>query len=444
MKCKLLLIIDISFSVFLLSTGIAQTPQKASDRREADVGRSFYFVDVGLIDVEKGTLVPHSTVIVSDGRIVKVGPTKDVQIPSDFRSISGTGKFLIPGLWNMHVHLGNATEAALPALVASGVTSVRDLGSPSYSTLKRWSMEALKGDRIGPRIFAAGPILDSGTPDPNRYIVNTPDEGRKAVDELVRQGVDFIKVHEHLSRPTYLAIAKEARTLGIAFVGHVPVGDNGFAVSATEASNAGQRSLEHFYGIPFSTDDPSVPEMLRTMRQNGTWVCPTLIVFWNRAHLKDLREERVNSINRVAPSLRAFWDSQLKEFSLDERVPNILLSARRSAIKLLSNAHIPLLAGTDLGFVYVTPGDLAKELELMVEAGLQPAEALRAATINPAIFMGQSDVMGSIAQGKIADLVLLERNPLSDIHAVEYLDCVVANGRYLTHDLLKAAIPSFH
>ena len=401
------------------------------------------FVDVTLIDVVAGVEKPGMTVVVSRNRIVRVGPAKEISLPDSTKRIQASGKFLIPGLWNMHVHLGNATEAALPALVASGVTTVRDMGSPDYGTLKRWSIEALTGQRIGPRIFAAGPIVDSGVPDANRYIVNNPEEGRRAVDDLARQGVDFIKVHEHLSRETYFAIAYEARLLGIPFAGHVPVGPNGFAVSAIEASNAGQKSLEHFYGIPFAPDDPTVPEMLAAFRRNGTWVCPTLIVFWNRAHFKELNAGRASIVKQVAPSLVSFWDGQLKEFSPDEKVPNILLSVRTAEIKILATAHIPLLAGTDLGFAYVLPSDLSKELELMVDAGLTPMEALRTATINPAIFMNRDSEMGSINEAKIADLVLLDDDPIQNIHAIEHVDGVMANGKFMTHAELAEAFATF-
>jgi Amidohydrolase family len=135
---------------------------------------------------------------------------------------------LIPGLWDMHVHLGNAAEAALPLLVASGITGVRDMGSPSFEVLRRWRTEALAGLRVGPRIVAAGPILDGGAPDSNRLTVRNEFEARRAVDHLAEVGVDFIKVHEHLSRETYFAIADEARKLNIVFAGHVPTGKEGY------------------------------------------------------------------------------------------------------------------------------------------------------------------------------------------------------------------------
>src|ERR1700722_983827 len=353
-----------------------------SPNSQRDGSNTLALVHVGVVDVINGSVLPDQTVVVTGNRITAIGPAGKIALPTSARKIDSADKYVIPGLWDMHVHLGNATEAALPALVASGITTVRDMGSPSYETLKQWGLQALKGERIGPRIFAAGPIIDSGAPDANRYIVRSLEEGRHAVDVLWRRGVDFIKVHEHLSRETYFAIADEARLLGIPFVEHVPAGPDGFAISATEASNAGQKSLEPFYGSPFDPGDPSVAEMLNTLKANETRVCPTLIVFWNRAHLKELAQADAQLPRTIAPALKAFWDSQLKDFSPDLRVPAILLSARRANTKLLSQAQIPLLAGTDLGFAYVRPGDLLKELGLLVEAGLSPAEALRAATVN--------------------------------------------------------------
>jgi imidazolonepropionase-like amidohydrolase len=244
-----------------------------------------------------------------------------------------------------------------------------------------------------------------------------------------------------LSRETYFAIADEARTLDIPFAGHVPVNPDGvgFAVSGIEASNAGQKSFEHLFGIPFSTDDRSMPELISTLKRNHTWVCPTLRVLWNRAHINELKAGNDPRLKLIALSLRSFWDGQVRGFSPDTTIPTKLLAWRTAGVNFLFDAEIPLLAGTDLGFPYVFPGDLSKELELLVDIGLPPAAVLRTATINPAKYMGHEDEMGSIDVGKIADAVLLDANPLEDIRAVERVHAVLFNGRYLEHDQLQKA-----
>ena len=126
---------------------------------------SLAITHVTVVDVISGAVKPDLTVVITGNHIAQIGASSEVSLPATARAIDGRGKFLIPGLWDMHVHLGNATEAALPMLVASGITGVRDMGSPSFETLRRWNVEALAGLRIGPRIVAAGPILDGGAPD---------------------------------------------------------------------------------------------------------------------------------------------------------------------------------------------------------------------------------------------------------------------------------------
>ena len=168
----------------------------------------------------------------------------------------------------------------------------------------------MAGLRIGPRIVAAGPILDAGPPDSSRMIVRNPEEGRRAVLLLSQIGVDFIKVHEHLDRETYFAIGQAAKMLNLPFAGHVPSQDMGFVVSGIEASEAGQRSLEHMFGIPFP-GDKSIPLLRTTLRKNATWVTPTLTVFANRAHFRDLQEMNDSRKELVAPALIQFWSTQV-------------------------------------------------------------------------------------------------------------------------------------
>ena len=399
---------------------------------------------VTLVDVIAGISKPDMTVVITGNRITQIGLTTEIAIPANAHKVDGQGKFLIPGLWDMHIHLGNATEAALTMLVASGITGVRDMGSPRFETLRRWNVEALAGMRIGPRIVAAGPILDDGAPDPTRLIVHNEDEARRAVDYLAETGVDFIKVHEHLDRNTYFAIADEARKLNIPFAGHVPTGENGYLVSGIEASNAGQKCLEHLFGIPFPFQrDTPQSELFATLRKNGTWVDPTLLTIWSRAHVFELAAKQDPRLKHVAPALKQFWDAQVRGFSSNVSVNAKIFEWRAADVKALYDANVPLLAGTDLGFAYVYPGDVGQELELLVRVGLPALDALRTATINPARYLNKEKDLGSVEIGKIADLVLLDGNPLSDIHNVKLVRAVVLNGRFLDHTQLEAMLPTF-
>jgi hypothetical protein len=265
---------------------------------------------VTIIDVVTGKAEPDMTVVVADGLISKLAPSKELPAPEGAHIVDARGKFLIPGLWDMHVHLGNATEAALPVLVSYGITGVRDMGSPSYAILHRWSIEALSGSRIGPRIVACGPILHSGAPYFWGVEVHNAEEGHRTVDRLAEEGVDFIKVTSDINRETYFAIAEEARKLDLPLSGHLPANDNGigFKVSGIEASNAGQKSLEHAQGIPFPFEEKD-PNLLPTLLRNGTWVVPTLTAYWARAHVRELAKDvdQDPRIKHIAPTFGEFW-----------------------------------------------------------------------------------------------------------------------------------------
>jgi hypothetical protein len=400
---------------------------------------------VNVIDVIHGTAKPDQTVVIRNNRIVEVGAASEVTVPATAEVIDARGKFLIPGLWDMHVHLGNATEAVLPVLVYYGITGVRDMGSPSFETLRQWNVEALSGKRVGPRIVAPGPILGMSAPYFWTWQVHNAEEARKAVDYLAGIGVDFIKVTQTFDRETYFAVADEASKVGLPLAGHLPVNDdgNGFKVSGEEASNAGQKCFEHLHGIPLPFQ-PAEPKLIPTLLRNGTWVDPTLTPYWTSVHMDELIAAKDDPrLKHVVPSLREEqWNPVLGQ-KRNPAFAEQMLKWRIDQVRMLYENGVPLLAGTDLGFPYVFPGEIDKELELFVEAGLTPLDALRTATINPARYLNRDKVLGSVEYGKYADLVVLDANPLDDIHNVEKVHAVVLNGRYLTRDNLEKMLPTF-
>jgi hypothetical protein len=275
--------------------------------------------------------------------------------------------------------------------------------------------------------------------------VHNPEEARKAVDYLAGIGVDFIKVTQTFDRETYFAVADEASRVGLPLAGHLPLNDdgNGFKVSGVEASNAGQKCFEHLHGIPLPFQPPE-PQLIPTLLRNGTWVDPTLTPYWTRAHMDELIAAKDDPrLKYLVPSLREEqWDpvlGQKRNPSFDRQ----MLQWRMDQVRMLYQNGIPLLAGTDLGSPYVYPGEIDKEMELFVEAGLSPLDALRTATINPARYLDREKVLGSVEYGKYADLVVLDANPLDDIHNVEKVDAVILNGRYLTRDDLEKMLPAF-
>ena len=425
------------------ATSVVLTASASSAQSAAAPLASVVIRNVTIIDVVAGVVRPGVTVVIAGNRIGEIGRA-DVPTRAGAREVDGRGKFLIPGLWDMHVHLGNATEAALPVLVAAGVTGVRDMGSPSVEALRRWHVDALSGARVAPRIVAAGPMLTIGKPQFWQLAIRGAADARRAIDSLAAVGVDFIKITQSLDRETYFAVAEETAKLGLPLAGHLPVNaaGDGFAVSASEASEAGQKSLEHMHGIPFSFG-PGDSALVRVLRRNGTWVTPTLAAYRARAHVHELAATQDDRLRRIAPSFKQHWDAQVRSFSKQTAAHVQILGSRASAVRTLYQAGIPLLAGTDLGFPFVFPGDVASELELLVEAGLSPLEALRTATINPARYLDREKELGSVDIGKVADLVLLDSNPLDDIRHVRQVRTVVLNGRLLDRAQLDAVLPTF-
>ena len=409
--------------------------------------RAIVIEQVTVIDVETGASHVEQTVIISGNRITAVQPTARAHVPAGARIVDGRGKFLIPGLWDMHVHAlqhygieYDHWMEALQLFVANGVTGIRDMGS-SLGQLLAGKRRIESQRLVAPRIFGSGPLLE--TAETSRYgtavlLLQTPDEGRRAVDSLAVAGVDFLKIHDGLSRETYFAIAAEAKRKHMSFAGHVPEG-----ITLVEASDAGQRSIEHLASLAEACTDEAEPRTgqvnqplrvingakcdstLSRLARNGTFLTPTLLssvpLTVGSPGAAESRLRYIKPIERGAFPRLAAEESQgaraRHEF-------NELLTRAAAAAK------VTILAGTDTGAPYRLPGwALQDELGLLVDAGLSPLEALRSATLNPALYFNMQGSLGTIAPGKLADLLLLDGDPLADIHNTSRIAAVIANGR---------------
>jgi len=419
--------------------------------------------DVTVIDVTGAPAQPHRVVIVRDGKIEEVGNSREgMGGKLSGVHIDGSGKFLIPGLWDMHVHMvfgdwfPRGKDVTLPLFIANGVTGVRDMGG-DVEVLQQWRKEINAGTLIGPRMVISGPMLDGPQPRfPSSLAITTPDDGRRAVDDLKQRGVDFIKLQSLIPREAVFAVAEEARKQGIPFVGHVPD-----SVRASEASNAGQKSFEHLIGIfegssPLedaflkgpktegqflSTFDPArAAALFALLAKNHTWQCPTLV--WERGgNLIDQNDFAHDSRARYVPAYwkdvtwKRFTEQIVHEFNTDDLATRKrFVEKELEIVNAMHRAGIPFLAGTDTPpGVYILPGfSLHEELQRFVAAGFTTMEALQTATLNPAKFLGMEDRLGTIEKGKLADLVLLDANPLDDIRNTQSIAAVIVNGRYLS------------
>ena len=417
--------------------------------------------EVNVVDTRRGVIFPDQTVLIDKGRIVDVGPRKTTRYPRNAPTIiNGKGLYVIPGLWDMHVHLvfGDwfplAQEISLPLFIANGVTGVRDMGG-ELQIIQGWRNEIEGGRMIGPRILSSGPMLDGPKPRfPSSIAIATPEDGRRAVENLKRAGADFIKLQSLIPRDAVFAIADEARKQDIPFEGHVPD-----SVRAGEMSDAGMRSFEHLIGV-FEGSSPLEDQFLKgnksetkflssydpgraaalaaLLAKNQTWQCPTLV--WERGgNLIDVADFTKDERAKYVP---AYWkehtwkkfteevEAEFKTDSLETR--RKFIEKELEVVQMLNKAGVPFLAGTDTPpGVYVFPGfSLHEELERFVAAGFTPLEALQTGTINPARFFHMEDRAGTVERGKYADLVLLEANPLEDIRNTQKISGVIFNGRF--------------
>ncbi len=458
---------------------IADLPAAAQERAaavgpSASADSALVFEGTTLVDVRDGQLLPNRTVVVVGNRVQSVGSTKDVPIPAGARVVKATGTYMIPGLWDMHVHSWGDENTSYPLFIANGVTGVRDMSMSSLDSLRLWRHEIAAGTRAGPRILSSGPALlppsynklSSGVWRGRRpwgVFPSTPAEGRRVVDSLKTAGADFIKIYDGHSRELYFAVAAEARRVGLPLAGHLPA-----SVTAVEASDSGQRSIEHYLycdaeAAPgdhhLKTALPEVAGMAgadirrcralaRTFRDNDTWFSlaspwmgwsrlvlnwtdlmrywPDSVLFWGTAAFGGGDFDSARAVTAALPREHeqrgtAKWAAE------HEQGERVIGTMHRAGIRFLAGSD----TGPSIGMMWAVPGfSLHNVLWNLVLDGLTPLEALQTATLNPAEYLHATDSLGTIAPGNVADLVLLDANPLADIYNTRRIRAVVANGRF--------------
>jgi len=430
---------------------------------------SVAITDVTVVDVEQGRTIGLRTVLIEGGRVVAIDEPAASHIPDGAQRVDGHGRFLIPGLVDMHVHLfNNATHRppntwAFPLFIANGITAVREMAAipQSMPIVHAWRKATENGTLIAPHIIAAGVVAYGPSPD----------EAVRQVDVAADAGADFIKVFSDISAPSWRAVIDAAHRRSLPVMGHVPAG-----ISVLAAAQAGQRTDEHLTQIFESCstieravfderhglegealvarsdaqesrvleafDQPACDHVAAALAKSGQAQVPTLVLPYEeskpagRAPANDSRWKYLRTDERTR------WLRAQQSLTPDERA----VAARRwpvarKIVTTLHHAGAVLLAGTDTPMPNVYPGDsLHEELALLVESGLSPAEALRSATLAPALFLGIADRMGSVSVGKRADLVLLDANPLTDIRNTRRIRAVLLDGHLLTHPALVALL----
>jgi imidazolonepropionase-like amidohydrolase len=430
----------------------------------ADQSDTIVIRNATVVDVEAGVLRPGLSIVIDQGRIVALDSA--VTASRNAREIDGSGRYVIPGLWDMHVHLVLAGSEALKALVSQGVTGVRDAGG-SPDSIALWRRQIASGTRVGPLIVAAGWVLESAPwlerlpkiehlvdslgapplsfrPAIQRIPVADPTSARAAVDSALARGGDFVKGRTYVDSATFFAIARRARERGTDFVGHPPPS----SVRWVDAAQAGMTGIEHMggaYAAEFGamTADQRAAAF-RALADAPLYLDPNVVDEEVRA-MSDSAVAAVvaDTLGSTHPAMRLVSHHLLESFRRDLAIrllenrmqpPPDRAGFYRREVALLGEAFragVPVVTGTDLGALLMVPGSsIHDELRLLVQVvGLRPIDALRAATQTPAKALHLEATRGTVAVGKAADLVLLSGNPLEDIRNVDRIALVIAGGR---------------
>ncbi|MFP4002690.1 MAG: amidohydrolase family protein [Alphaproteobacteria bacterium] len=399
-----------------------------------------------VIDVKAGKAVPGQSVTIRGPKIVAVGEVPE-NVPEDAERYAAGGKFIIPGLWDMHVHAlwhEDVVDPFFTLFVAHGVTGVRDMGGKP-ELLKSVVEGELGRNAWTPLLYVAGPILDGPEPlNPDESIaLATPKAGRDAVRKLKEWGVDFAKVYTTLPPPVFKAVARAARDHDLGLAGHLPAG-----IPIGEAAAAGMRSIEHMVtergGYCPATNRTDCAEKFRLLKGHGIHQTPTLVVRHRRSFVDAPGHDYADKLRLVPPFVQTYWQRYRERRAAE---PVAQKKARRAdydhtkwMAAALIETGVPMLAGTDAGLPFVLPGlSLHEELQRLVIAGMSPAQALRTATLEAAQFTG-FEFSGQVAPGMMADLVILRRNPLERIRYTASIEAVVRFGHLHRRAELDAEI----
>jgi cytosine/adenosine deaminase-related metal-dependent hydrolase len=428
--------------------------------------------DVTIVDVAEGTLVPGQTVLIRDGQIVEVGESimSDTATPVD-----GAGGYLIPGLWDSHVHIfssGSEPDTALPLYLVNGVTGIRDMGA-LWPIAEQQALQARieAGEVLGPRLILAGAWVDASPGSwPGMFLADTPDEARAVVDRIADEGWAAVKAYSMLDEATYLALAEAAHHAGLPFVGHIPE-----RVALGTAIEAGQDGMEHFGRVAMacSSAEEAMLDELRSAMAEGADLARVFEIMasrnriiletWNQALCETVLARMVEARMHVSPTLvvadfytgnwpapdaprmlmipaevREAWGRP--DFRLEAMTDEVRALAAdsialdRQTFLMAHRAGVPILASTDASFAnpYLFHGfSLLDELDLYVAIGLTPREALYTATVAPPRFFDLPDQDGTIAPGRRADLVLLDANPLEGLATLRRPRTVIIGGHVL-------------
>ncbi len=420
--------------------------------------KNYAFTNVNVIPMDQEVVLEHQTVVVERGRIKEVGNTGSVKIPDGYIEIDGNGKFLVPGIAEMHAHIPSFSrgmeyiEETLFLYLSNGITTIRGMLGEAYHLELR--EDVAEGKILSPRIYTSSPSLNGST-------IKTKEEARKKVIQYQKDGYDFLKIHPGIKLSVFNEMVSTANEVGIPFSGHVPVD-----VGVRRAIEAKYGSIDHvdgyleglvppsynvdidangFFGFNFTdmVDESLLPELVSKTKSNGVWIVTTqsLMERWaGDKSAQDLADE--NEMQYISKRTLESWINRVSDFQsesdYDKEKAKRFNRIRRSIINELHDGGVGILLGSDAPQIFNVPGfSIQHELRYLVACGLTPYEVLQTGTTNPAKFFGQEKEYGMVKAGQIADLVLLNSNPLENIEAFGENEGVMVNGQWLSKNMIQ-------
>ncbi len=476
-----------NYNILFLVVVLLQFNCKPTDTVYED---AICIVNISTIDPNDG-LKENQTVILKGGKILKIAASSQLNLSPSNKIIDGAGKFLIPGLWDTHVHFAYIEELAprmFDLFLAHGITSVRDTGG-KLDFVKKWKDKALANPTEAPRVMIAGPLLDGETnvydgsdaAHPELSVrLSSVNAAEEQIELLISKEVDLLKAYEMLTPEQFIKVCELGIANNLKITGHVPL-----SMDVISASNAGMSSMEHMRNLELSCasnseellkerqellkntnklsggelrssihraqkakaisnyDTTKAEKVLRILKKNDTWQVPTLALntFLSNKYFADSIYQ--NSYQYLPDSIGQYWKKRsliLKNYPMS-KVFEIQSDFNKKMIKKIYEFDIPIMAGTDTPIAYLTPGtSLHEELAALVQAGLTPIDALKTATTNPAKYFNLEKELGGIKETMWADLVILNSNPLEDIENTKNIDAIFKEGKYYSRNDLDALL----
>jgi imidazolonepropionase-like amidohydrolase len=400
------------------------------------------FINVNLVPMDRERVIERQTVIVREGRIAEIGPANKIKVPDGAIRIDADGKYLMPGLAEMHGHVPppqaprQYTEAVLFLYVANGITTVRGmLGAPNQLELRD---RANRGEIISPTLYLAGPSFNGNS-------VNSPEQAISMVRQQKQEGWDLLKVHPGLTKAEYDAMAKTAREVGLKFAGHIPA-----EVGLIHALEMGQETIDHVDGyIEYlngdagPVDDAKLKEVVGRTKAAGAWIVPTMALWETLIGLTDLDTlAAMPELKYTPPQQVEQWKTahrnRLNQPNYDRQKAQLIATNRMKILRALHEGGARILLGTDAPQQFSVPGfSIHREMAFMLKCGFTPYQIIQSGTKNVGDYFKSKDNFGVIEVGKRADLILVEGNPLKDVASLSQRAGVMLRGRWLPESELR-------